>query len=456
MLRKFALPLSSICVLFLVEGCRYQCGDAECMFSVEEWQMLETLSPLPELVPDPTNRFATDPAAMALGQKLFFYRGYSAAIKVGNDGQNGSLADGPVPDPALDKGKMGCAACHMPESAFIDTRSRPGNVSVGVTYTTRNTPTLLNVAYHKFHGRGGKQDSLWMQAATSFESGTNSAGNRCEYAHQLYELYRDEYDAVFAETPLPTALSTSAPDASRFPAKCKPKSNADAPDGAWEMMAKEDRDAISQILINQGKAIAAYEGQLVSGNSPFDRYMAGDLGIISDAAKRGARLFIGKAACVDCHIGALFTDNDFHNIGVEQLGPNLPEEDDGRYTDVAAVIKAGFNTRSKWRDGEDPGKITDDLVQLESDKGKFRTESLRNVAVTGPYMHTGMLTTLREVVEYYNDGGGKGYYVGEKSPALVPLGLTDSEIDDLVAFLESLTGEPVREELLLDPNQPSE
>lgn len=415
------------------------------MFSHEEWEVVQTLSPLPELPPDPTNKYATDPAAAVFGQKMFFETGYSDKLTIGDDGQNGSL--GSVGTSSV----VSCAACHDPSTYFVDKRSKPGNVSLGVKFTTRNTPGLVNAVYYDYFGWGGKQDSLWMQAATSFESGSNSRGNRCHLVHLIWEKYKDEYNAIF-DTPLPEALDPNAPDADRFPANCKPKSG-DAPDGAWEKMTQEDRDAVLDILANQGKAVAAYESKLVSGNSDFDKYVAGDKDAISPAAKRGLDLFINKAACVDCHMGAFFSDNKFHNLGVPQIGPNLPTEDDGRYSDISKLRKHTFNSLSRFRDGEDPKKITDELMPKEENMGQFKTAILRGVALSGPYMHTGGFSSLREVVEFYNDGGGASNYAGVKSPAIVPLGLSDQEIDDLVAFLETLTGEPIPEELTKNPHE---
>jgi cytochrome c peroxidase len=429
--------------LLLVESCKYQCGDAECLFSNEEWDIVETMSPLPPLEPDPTNKYVNDEAAARFGQIMFYESRYSGALKIGDDGTNGAL--GPVGV----EGLMGCYACHIPETYFMDTRSKPGNVSLGVTYTERNAPTLVNAAYYRYQGFAGKQDSLWNQAALSFESSTNSAGNRCGLAHLIFDNYREIYDSVF-ETPMPTSLSTTAPDASRFPAKCKPK-KADDPDGAWELMAEEDRQAILDVLANQGKAIAAYEAKLVSGNAPFDQYAAGDTSAISDSAKRGLKLFIGKAACVDCHRGAIFSDNGFHNLGVPQEGPNLLEEDDGHYTDVKKLLSNEFNSLTRFNDGPDPGDIPADLEPRETDKGKFRTSILRGVALTAPYMHSGGYATLREVVEFYNRGGDTNDYPANKSPTIVQLGLTNLEMEDLVAFLESLTGEPIPAELMLNP-----
>jgi cytochrome c peroxidase len=153
-------------------------------------------------------------------------------------------------------------------------------------------------------------------------------------------------------------------------------------------------------------------------------------------------LFIGKAACVDCHSGPAFTDNKFHNTGVPQIGVNLPRVDNGRFDDLARTLTNAFNGASKYSDNQPMGTeklaglmVTDDL------KGLFRTGMLRQIDATGPYMHTGSLSTLEDVVQFYNWGGGTADFSGVKSNAMVPLLLTNEEQADLVAFLRTLTGE---------------
>jgi cytochrome c peroxidase len=154
------------------------------------------------------------------------------------------------------------------------------------------------------------------------------------------------------------------------------------------------------------KAIAAFERTVLSGPSPHDRYVAGERSAMPPAAVRGMRLFNGRARCRTCHGGPMLSDQGFHNIGV---GMDRPRPDIGR----EAVTK-------------DP-----------KDRGRFKTPSLRNVALTWPYMHDGSLRTLADVVEFYDAGG-------VRNPSLdifiMPLELTDDERKDLVAFLEALTG----------------
>jgi cytochrome c peroxidase len=155
------------------------------------------------------------------------------------------------------------------------------------------------------------------------------------------------------------------------------------------------------------KAIAAYERMILSGNAPYDRFRAGDAAALSPAAKRGLALFSGKARCAPCHAGFNFTDEEFHNLGV---GMDAVQPDLGRFT----------------------------VTKVEAHKGAFKTPTLRDVARRPPYMHDGSLATLPEVVAFYNRGGTPNPTL---SVTIQPLHLTAAEQQDLVAFLESLTGE---------------
>lgn len=158
---------------------------------------------------------------------------------------------------------------------------------------------------------------------------------------------------------------------------------------------------------NIAKAIAAFERTIVVRDTAFDKYLQGDDDAISADAKDGMKLFAGKAGCITCHAGPLLSDHGYHNLGMKG--------DDGRYN----------------------------VTKKEEDKGKFRTPGLRGVAHTAPYMHDGSLATLRDVVDYYNKGGGDH---ANKSNLIKPLGLTEQEVNALVAFLESLSGEPPKVE----------
>lgn len=156
------------------------------------------------------------------------------------------------------------------------------------------------------------------------------------------------------------------------------------------------------------KAIASYERTLISGDSRFDLYIKGDKNALSTQEKRGLILYIGKASCSGCHNGPNFSDNKFHNVGTRHVGP-------------LAV---------------DLGRMA--VSKSPEDMHAFKTPGLRNIALTAPYMHDGVLRTLEEVVEFYNKGG-EMHNMGHKSEKIQPLNLTEGEKADLVAFLKSLT-----------------
>jgi cytochrome c peroxidase len=426
-------------VLATSTGCLPDKGMVD-VFSEEEFDLIRQFELVDPVASDPTNRYADDPAAAAFGQRLFFEKSYAHALTIS--------------DPTLgntgDKGKVACASCHDPNDYFTDTRSRPNATSLGVSWTARNTPTLVNAAYYRWGGWGGKDDTLWVQGANGSESTPNFAGNRLEYAHIVFRKYRADYDAIFP-VPLDPALDPAAADAARFPPQGKPKSGSAAPDGAWERMTAGDRDIINQIIANTGKAIAAYERLLVSRNAPIDRYIGGEYDALSPSAKRGLRLFIGKAACVDCHSGPTFSDQEFHNTGVPQVGSTAAKTDTGRFDDLARTLSNTFNSAGKYSDDPEAGMIKLQGIEATDDlKGTFRTSTLRHIERTAPYMHTGSVLTLEELVQFYNWGGGSSGFAGEKSPAMVPLLLTDDEQADLVALLRALTGEPVPVELRMD------
>jgi cytochrome c peroxidase len=207
-------------------------------------------------------------------------------------------------------------------------------------------------------------------------------------------------------------------------------------------------------LVNFGKALQAYTRKLVSRNAPFDQYVASGGGNLSASALAGAELFVGKAKCTSCHSGKFFTDNKFHNLGVRQDAnvAHEPASDDGRFKDAGALVGSPLNVNSVYSDDTNTGRLvglTNPMTDLTT-KAAFRTASLREVALTGPYMHSGQLATLAEVVAFYNAGGGTVAATTTKDPLLVPLALSAQEQADLVEFLKTLSGAAVPPALLVD------
>lgn len=395
-----------------------------------------TLSPLPALPPDPTNAVADDARAATFGQMLFFDKSFSGPLAVGDDGGNGGL--GAIGE----TGKVSCASCHM-GAVLDDRRSKPGNVSLGTDYGTRRALPLVNASFYAWANWGGRFDSQWSLPLAVVENAKIMNGTRMQIVHAIYAKYKAEYEAIFPA--LDPRLDPADPNAANFPASGKPKATG-APDGAWEQMAAGDRTIANTIYANYGKAIAAYLRKLVSRDSAFDKYAAGDKTAISAAADRGLGVFAGKGQCIVCHVGPHFEDGEFHALGVPQTGPHVPASDLGRFTDVGALLASPFKT--------DGGK----LVQDPSQSGQFRTKSLRGVADAGPYMHAGQFATLEDVVAFYNKGGGDAAAAADagivKDVRLNVLDLSAQESADLVEFLKTLTGAPVPAALNTDTSKP--
>ncbi|MDQ3333650.1 MAG: hypothetical protein M4D80_00590 [Myxococcota bacterium] len=396
------------------------------------------LSPLPAVPADPTNAVAGNAKAATLGQMLFFDKSYAGALAIGDDGTNGGL--GAVGN----TGKVSCASCHAAGSdAMDDRRTKPNNVSLGTGYGTRNALGLVNASFYKWTNWAGRFDSQWSLPLAVAENAALMNSTRLEVAHMLYAKYRTEYNATFA-VPLDAALDPAAIDAARFPPAGKPGQPA------FDNMAAADKDILNTIYANYGKALAAYMRKLVSRHAPFDQFVAGDQRAISLAAQRGFKIFL--ANCVSCHSGPNFADDSFHTLGVPQTGPRVPATDNGRFQDLPPLLASAFNTNGNFSDDKTTGKLTG-LAQEVAQTGQFRTKSLRNLSLSGPFMHSGQFASLDEVVAFYNMGGGTPPANGTKDPKMVALSLSMQAQSDLVAFMRTLSGEPVAAELLVDTSK---
>lgn len=448
--------LSTLVCLLLSPACEPSKQDASRKGAVSpgavltdaEQRVIQTLSPLPAVPADPTNRYADDARAALLGQKLFFEKSYSGPLSVGDDGGNGGLGK------VGDRGKVACHSCHGVGGAPLDDqRSHPNSVSLGTDFGPRNAIGLLNSAFGKWTNWGGRFDSQWSLPLSVAENPKIMKSTRLDVVHMLWNKYRTEYNALFPVA-LDPALDPAAADAARFPASGKPKAAPTDPDGAWEGMAPADREIVNTIYVNFGKALQAYIRKLISRNAPFDRFVAGDRGAISAAAVRGLRLFVGKALCIGCHRGPTFSDDAFHATGVPQSGPHVPPVDLGRFQDVPALLSSPFNSNGPYSDDRKTGKLQG-LSQQESQRGQFRTKSLRNIVASGPYMHAGQLATLSDVMHFYKVGGGDVKGTGiVKDPIMMPLDLTAQDEADLVEFVQTLSGgDPLPASLLADTSK---
>lgn len=329
---------------------------------------------------DPSNRVSGHPAAAALGRALFFDRRLSA------------------------NGEVSCATCHLPHLAFTDGRAR----AHGRVRLDRNTPGLWNVAQARWFGWDGGADSLWAFAIRPM-------------------LNPDE---MAASPPHVAALLRGDGTLACLYARSFGK----PPDGDPE-----------RLLADAAKALAAYLETLVSGKSSFDllrdALVRGDDVAAANypkEARRGLSLFFGRGQCSVCHFGANFSNGEFHDIGI----PYLVEPgrvDPGRYGGIARVVQDRFNRLGRFSD--DAGASADHIrhvVRNHTHYGQFKVPSLRNVALTAPYMHDGRLKTLHEVVRHYSDlPEDRLHQDGEA--LLKPLRLSPDEVDALVAFLQTLT-----------------
>jgi cytochrome c peroxidase len=375
----------------------------------EELATLESLwiGNLPPLPPDPSNAVADDPRAAELGHRLFFDTRFSA------------------------NGEISCATCHQPEKLFTD--GRPLSEAIGTT--KRHAPSIVGLAHSPWFYWDGRKDSQWSQALSPMEDPAEQAGTRTQFAHLTAAHYSDAYEPLFG--PLPD-LS----DGDRFPPFAGPNGN-EAEQAAWEAMAPEDRDAINRVYAGMGKAIAAYERLVMPGPSRFDEYVEalvrGDAGkaaatLTADEAL-GLRIFIGEGSCTDCHNGPLLTNNGFHNIGLP-LAPGTAF-DSGRIKGVERMLADPFNCRSPYSDAGEADCEELRFVKTEGMEliGGFKVPSLRNVAETAPYMHLGQIPTLRGVLEHYDRAPVP--LMGHSD--LVPLNLSNQEMNRLEAFLRSLS-----------------
>ena len=286
-------------------------------------------------------------------------------------------------------GSTSCATCHDPNNSYADGKPLSDGYSRGNLYF-RNTPTLLNASRMPVY----------------------------------------DWDGRFAQGDLATVVRDHIAEAHFM--------NLDGRLLVERMrQVPEYEDGFKQHFgseVSYGKvlnALVAYLQTLESSSdNPYLAYTAGDTNALGSQARRGMELFEGKAGCVQCHSGDLLSDGQFHNLGVPDNSQIF--EDPQRHITFRRFFRMfGVGEYVTMRD--DPGLYA--LTADDADRGKFRTPSLLEVARTAPYMHGGVFDSLGEVVEFYNAGGGSS---PNKAPALRPLGLTDTEIADLVAFLESL------------------
>jgi len=256
---------------------------------------------------------------------------------------------------------ISCATCHNPQTGWANHNHTDTGIRGQVG--GRNSGTIIDAAYMRFQFWDGRAASLEEQALGPIHNPIEMGETLENVVRKLNAIpgYREQFERVFG--------------------------------------TEANTDGIA-------KAIASYERTVISGPSPYDRYLMGDRGAMSREAVKGLNLFIGKGHCNACHSGPTFSDQQFHNLGV---GMNKPNPDLGRYA----------------------------ITRDPRDWGAFKTPGLRNVAATWPYLHDGSEQTLMDVIEFYDRGGIPNRNL---DPLMVPLGLTGDEKQALVAFLEALSG----------------
>ena len=291
--------------------------------------------------------------------------------------------------------KESCSTCHDPEKGFTD--QLPTSMGIHNQFGKRNAPTIINATFNILQFWDGREPTLEEQS----------------------------------KRPILNPIELGMPDEKTVVERL--------------LAAPEYQKAFMEIFghppnyNDMAKAIASYERTQVAFDAPFDKFMEGDEKALTDQQKRGWSIFNGKGRCMSCHgvsaVQPLFTDNRFHNIGVSAHNKDFV---DLAHKGLAIVAQGG------GREQIDQLAIQSDLSELgrflvtrePHDIGAFRTMGLRNLLVTEPYFHDGSQATLWDTIDHYNKGGVQNPYL---DGGIVPLGLSEQQIDDLVAFLKSLT-----------------
>ncbi|MSR24498.1 MAG: cytochrome-c peroxidase [Nitrospiraceae bacterium] len=263
-------------------------------------------------------------------------------------------------------GAISCAFCHNPGTGFADPRQT--SIGIGGGVGGRQSPTVYNTGFNHVQFWDGRAASLEEQAIGPIHNPIEMGETHENVVAKLSKIkgYREQFQAVFGT------------------------------------------DVNLQGL---AEAIAAYERTVISTDSDFDKYVTGNKRAMTESAIRGMAVFKGKGRCLLCHNGPNFTDNQFHNLGVPQVGPL--KEDLGRYN----------------------------VTRDERDKGALKTPTLRSIAETAPYMHDGAFATLEATVDFLDEGGGAN---SNLSPLIKKQGLSKGEKTDLIEFLKALSGEPIK------------
>jgi cytochrome c peroxidase len=348
-----------------------------------EWQSDILPADLP---PARGNIFADRQDAAVLGMKIFYDNRFSR--------------------PAAG---VSCASCHDPEHAFAENKPRSNTLRE----VARNASALIDAAwYASAHFWDGKVDNLWSAPLFTFEQPDEMDSSRLHVVRVLAAIYKDRYEKIFGALP-------DLADRRRFPEAGKPGSTE------FDSMAADDTLAVNQIYANVGKALEAYVRKLAAGRAPFDDFMTGSESSLSPSARRGMVAFT-KYDCQSCHSGPTFTDEKFHQLDLPTAAGHTP--DSGREGGARFARSWQFRSSGAFSDPS-PADQTPraPAPRIGAQDVGFRTPSLRNVALTGPYGHDGSLETLDRAIDAH-----------ARNQA-VPTG---QDRQDILEFLRSLTGRP--------------
>lgn len=352
--------------------------------SEKDCKAIEGLYLTEELPPSPTNKYADNEVAAQLGFNIFF------------DARFSSNSD------------VRCASCHMPELNFAE--NKPVSVA-GIRKLNRNSPTLLNSARLHLQFWDGRADSVWSQTLIPTEHPDEMNFTRLEVAHNMQDYFISSYERVFGK--LPDLKNTK-----RFPLKGKPG------DASWEKMSKEDQELVNRVFANYGKSLEAYLRKAVAGKSDFDRYLEGQVNLLSLEQKKGLKNLV-KLGCLDCHSGPMLTDEKFYRL-------EIPEKtkDHGLLSARSQYGKNQFKSSSLFSDSPQKGYSIVLGAGVKSEDGAFKTPSLRNLFKTHPYGHNGAFATLEEIIYFH---ASQGFLKKKK--------ISSDEIREIVSFLHLLNGD---------------
>jgi cytochrome c peroxidase len=298
---------------------------------------------------------------------------------------------------------------------------------------------MIGLAYQSWFFWDGRKDSLWSQALGPIESPVEHGFTRTLCYTIIRDNYRGEYESLFG--PLPEV------DIRRKALKARPASDDASALKAWVNLMAESKKAVNAVYVNMGKAIGAYGRTILPGPSRFDAYVGAVFSQDTIAMEKtfnpqevaGLRLFIGRAKCTSCHNGPLFTNGDFHDVG-------LGGQDRGRAEGILAVLSDEFNCLSEHSDAQPKECAELRFIDTSTEKysGAFKTPTLRNVALRPPYMHAGQFGTIIEVLEFYREvARGHEHGEGAGHADIEHADLSDDELRQIEAFLHTLTGEIV-------------